>query len=913
MTVEIPQTVLVDARNWEALKPHLIAEIQSGVPYFGFDCETNDARRHEGLNRFMAVNAEGKKASNKKLVFDTNRTDITGFSWYCDESKYAYYLNLMHADVENRIPWSEAKQIVDAVEKNTTPIAHNAPYELTMFRKSLGHNLWDNLVCSMQLAVSLFNADTYAMEDFLKPGLGEISRLFPAVIREFMFYDPAVTKEMTKEQAEIFYKVVAKESDAGHSYNGYIGEITYGYGLKALTKRFLGYEQKTFAEVIGDKAHMGQLTGEEVASYGADDAWVCVKLFKFLLNKMINENPQVLPTFLSQENPMIHVYSEVWGTGVRIDLKKVLYHQAIERKRFADVLRKMKEATKKLLPFPVDPHEKLAKYDTKYNSAKYRANIVNWTSWPNREDDFQQLFQVKCALTKQWAQERCVSEKKITGMSITYYQQVRAFLYDLCGCSFRLYEGKVQSDGETQVIMMERWIKKYETAGVIALNPETKEYEKTETAIDSEWERFDAVRTILKCYRELANSEQTIKLFINMYLNLTDPQTGRVYLSLNSLLNSRRMALSTPNLSQLPKFGDGAYVRSFFLPDEPWVYDLGMKLWVPATPSFEPSPPCDPGYEQVLLSADWSGIELVLIGDASKDKTFAEAYSSLPHGDLHTGTAADLLGYTIPEFKALPNAKQVRNEVGKPANFGYWYSGALGTTAKEQGWTSEFMWKAVERYRNRYPEGEAWRLMTQQHAREWGFVRLPDGHTRIRFESTYTWAGIMRHKFESYGHPTIAKFGELVIKKIQNRSHNQAVNSMIQGTCATLAKRTAIAVRKDIKAREYQAQFKFPVHDEFVYSVAVFQLWSFMQNLWERMCNHPEIVTSLKLDASMAIGLNYQAYNEKTNPKGQIELSELTKLPFIPEARWGKKATEAEVMLICDYLFDRLEVQKCTA
>ena len=48
------------------MQPVLLSKI-STTPFLGFDIETCDPDRHEGLNRFMNVNEEGKKASNKSL------------------------------------------------------------------------------------------------------------------------------------------------------------------------------------------------------------------------------------------------------------------------------------------------------------------------------------------------------------------------------------------------------------------------------------------------------------------------------------------------------------------------------------------------------------------------------------------------------------------------------------------------------------------------------------------------------------------------------------------------------------------------------------------------------------------------------------------------------------------------------
>lgn len=875
MSVEIPVAILVDKRNWEALKEPILAEMRASA-LTGVDIETNDARRHEGLNRLMKVDDDGFKGGTTKLIFDTNRTDVTGFSVYADGQDHAFYINLAHADVDNRIPWSEARQILEAIPSTACHVAHNAPYERTMLGKSLGHKLGSNVICTMQLAVSAFNGDTYDVEDLLRiPGVGGIAKLVPQINREFYSYAPG--DQLTNEQSELLYKVIAKESKSEHSYNGLVKSIAYGFGLKGLTKKFLGYEQMTFDQVLNGKAHMGQLTGEEVAQYGADDAWVAVKLYHKLIDYLMARNPAVIPTFFQQENPMTEVFSEVWGTGVKIDIDRVKEMREFERAKVAGILRTMKAAVKEMLPFPFLVHEKLEKYDAKRNHEKYRDDITRWANMPDSEVDFTQCYQVRTAISKAWAADMGKPESK--GMSITYFQVVRGILYDLLGCSFQLGgDGKIQSDKDAQDKMRSRFIKKAVEAQHIMFDPKDKEqrFPLRLHCSDDEWTRAKNTIIILDSFKALASADTTMKLFINKYLNLTDPDTGRIYPVLNSLLASRRMALAEPNLSQLPKFGGGAYVRSFFKADED---------------------------DHVVFTMDWSSVELVLIGDQSGDPVFALYFGQRPFGDMHSDTAASLLDMEVHVFKAQKNAKQLRTDVGKGANFNYWYSGALGTVADELGLSSETMWEFVEKFRDKFSVAEAWRVGVIQEARDTGLVTLPDGHQRIRFESTGMWANYMRLKAENYG-PPFQRFMELCIKKIQTRSGNQAVNSRIQGTCATLAKRSILKMRNEVIPREkFRARFMFPVHDELVFSVHKSEVWRFKNALHETMCNHPDIVTRLMLDASAAIGLNYQAWHPTQNPRGQIELDELTKLPFIPEDRWGKKATQEEVELVVEYLF----------
>ncbi len=879
--MNIPTAILVDMRNWAVLKDALINEMANSN-MVGIDIETHDNDRHEGLNRLMKVDDDGYKGGNTKLLFDTNRTTITGFSLYADGEDHAWYVNLAHADVENRIPWSEVRPLLQAIKPGCAQIAHNAPYEITMFRKCLGHVVGDNIICTMQLAVTAFNGDTYSVDDFLQPGFGGISKLFPYINKEFYSYQPGDT--LTSDQDELLYKVIAKESKADHSYNGYIKSMAYGYGLKGLVKRFLGYTQITFEEVLNGKAHMGELTGDEVVKYGADDAWCAVKLYHKLIEYLLVNNPAVVPVFFEQENPMTQVFSEVWGEGVKIDIKAVKAQREFERAKVAGTLRVMKAAVNNMLPFPDEPHEKLVKYDPKkYNVEKYRGDVKRWAAIKDSESDFDQLYQVKSALSKAWASDKGLAEPK--GMSINYYQVVRCMLYDLCGCSFQLSQGKIQSDKDAQLKMRERLIKKATDSKWCSWNLKDKiqKFPIRELCDDDTWYRFTNTLIIIDSFKSLADSETTIKLYINNYLNMTDPDTGKIYPVLNSLLASRRMALASPNLSQLAKFGSGGYVRSFFEPDSD---------------------------EEVIMTMDWSSVELVLIGEQSGDPVFALYFGQLPFGDMHSDTAASLLDLEIHVFKQKSDAKQLRTDVGKGANFNYWYSGALGTVANELGLTSDQMWEFVERFRQKFAVAEEWRTGVISDTKASGLVTLPDHHQRIRFESTYTWAGYMRQKAEAYG-PAVQKFIDICIKKIQTRSGNQAVNSKIQGTCATLAKRSILKMRNEVIPREkFKARFMFPVHDELVFSVHRDHVWRFKGALRQTMCDHPDIVKNLMLDASCSIGMNYWAYDEVKNPYGQIELDELTKLPFIPEDRWGQKATEQECELILDYLMSKHKMKE---
>jgi DNA polymerase I-like protein with 3'-5' exonuclease and polymerase domains len=172
---------------------------------------------------------------------------------------------------------------------------------------------------------------------------------------------------------------------------------------------------------------------------------------------------------------------------------------------------------------------------------------------------------------------------------------MRMILHDLVGLPLVYLDGEISSDKEARGKMLIK----------LPSRPATSARSK-----------------ILKCYQRMADVEQTVKLYLTPYTQLMDPETSRVYPSLSSMLATRRMAISFPNVMALSKYSESKYVRGFYLGDDD---------------------------DHVVVSADWSSIELVDIGEKSGDHGFREVFGQLPYGDLHSGAAADCLAVkTLP-------------------------------------------------------------------------------------------------------------------------------------------------------------------------------------------------------------------------------------------------------------------------
>lgn len=884
------QTVLVDRRNIAELKSYIIDKV-SNANLIGIDTETQDENAHAGIKEFR---------KGQRNAFDWNKMVVTGLSLYWPEEEgevaTAYYFNLNHADVENRLDWQDVKDILDAKKFEASWISHNAPFELTVLHNYYGY-LLVNVICTLQMAVSAYGPDQYDRDKFIANQFGEMKTLFNEIESAFSEFDTSKGRNgFNVVQAELFSKIMGKSSDAAFSYNGVVNEVRYGYGLKEAVYSFFDVEMTTYEEVLSrhDAEHMGQLTGEQVAAYGAEDAFWAVKLF-FKLYEFMTENcPETITPFFEQENPMIYVFAEIRETGIRINLPAVEARRDVERHNFAEAIRALRLSARKLLPFPEELNERLAKYDSWYGpnpkkpndppkGPQHRARLEQWINGENVEDDFEQCMQVSSSVSSAWA------GRKVNEINLTYYYQSRLFMYDLCRVEKPIvYKGKIQSDAETRGTMKERF--------QFALRDATDEDEKI---------RLQNCIDLMNKLGEIAAIEQRMKLYLNTYMLLTDPDTQRMYPEVSSMLATRRMAASNPNTMQLAKRGESTYVRGFYLPD----YD-----------------------NHVFIAPDWSQIELVLVGEFSGDPEFKVAFGQTPYQDLHLGAAADVLSVMIPEvtydmLKSMhkmevqdlppallvkPNGEALspkdakkfwRTEVGKGSNFNYWFSGALSTVGDKLGWSPEQMWAATEAYRERFKVAEEWRVGLIEQAKWDGYVMLPDGHRRTRWEVTHEWATIASRMFENFNLPGVNKFGEQMIKATRTRAANQLVNAKIQGSCATLAKRSILSIKERIKADGFEAFFKMPIHDELVYSVHKDQAVDFIKMIRHEMANHPSIVSNLKIDCSVAIGRTFEPFNDKKFPHCLIEIDEAPELDFIPETMWGGKLDDAAIQTCVERMF----------
>lgn len=924
---------LVTKDNYDQVMGRILRLCAQHKPLVGLDIESEDGDRHAGLNEFMRLDPKSLKYKNpKKLVFDVQRTNITGFSLYLDQDHTCYYFNTGHADVENRIALDQVIPALEYIKQHCTYIIHNACFEIGMLNATWGFDVGKNYICTLTMAVSGYNDDEYPLLRYKANGLGGIKQLMPKLKKAFLAYRDG--QEMTGEQQDLVHSILGKQSVSSWSYNGLVRESRYGYGLKEAVKSWFGHKMDTFKDTLNGKAHMGLLTSQEACVYGADDAYWCVRLFYAIYDFMMATNPQVFNTFLQQENPMPRIFAKSWIRGMPVNKRNIDKREASERANYAEALRDLQKAIRAVLPFDEEPKWRMVFRQDKWylgknNDAylKYR-NRVKAFAEQNFETDEDIILAVSGPITDKLCRDLQRPLKK-NAANFAHYMMQRTLLHDLCNLPFIFIKGDLKTDKEARGKLKER-VAELKESTELSVQELVRYIEKTQGRKPTESElqgihtlalanqnwflnKGDAVIALLEALNTIATVETRIKLFINPYLMLTDPDTNRMYPMIRSELNTRRMSCENPNAMQLAKRGESTYIRGFWLPQNE---------------------------DHVILSLDWSQVELVLVGSASDDPAFAEAYGQIPYKDLHAKAASAAIAVKLPGFSeddfnqlhdpeaaktnfiacwgeagnypfynpatGVPLTKPFKDfrNLGKPVNFGYWFSGGCFTAAEGFGWSAEETFEAADNYRNTFPMAEKWRVATQEFAKNFGYVMLPDGHRRTRFESTMAWFVWWVGEWAKYG---LRELGIFLGKKIQRRAGNQVVNARIQGSGATLAKRSAITMDSEMieEGGQFDAYFLMPIHDELVFSVHKDQAVAFGNYLKQVMCNHPEIVPKLKLDGTCSIGLTLEPYDSEKAPFGQIELDEA---PFIegytPKELEYQPLPDAFRQRVVDYLFE---------
>jgi DNA polymerase-1 len=259
-------------------------------------------------------------------------------------------------------------------------------------------------------------------------------------------------------------------------------------------------------------------------------------------------------------------------------------------------------------------------------------------------------------------------------------------------------------------------------------------------------------------YRELSKLKST---YVDALPGYIHPETGRVHTSFNQTgAATGRLSSSDPNLQNIPvRTPRGEAIRRAFI--------------------------APPGH--VLVTADYSQIELRLLAHLSGDPAFVDAFER--GGDIHRQTAAVIFGVAEGDVTAEMRAR------AKTINFGTIYGQGSFALSRMLSITQDEAKTFIQQYFERFAGVRRWLDATVAEARQRGYVETLFGRRRY----------ITELKDKNFN---IRAFGE-----------RTATNSPLQGSAADLIKIAMIRIHAALPAAGLKTRMLLQVHDELVFEV----------------------------------------------------------------------------------------------
>jgi DNA polymerase I len=237
---------------------------------------------------------------------------------------------------------------------------------------------------------------------------------------------------------------------------------------------------------------------------------------------------------------------------------------------------------------------------------------------------------------------------------------------------------------------------------------------------------------------------------------------GKIHSSFNQTVTTTgRLSSTEPNLQNIPiKYEMGREIRKIFVPDN---------------------------NQSVILSADYSQIELRVLAHIAEDENLISAFIS--GSDIHTKTASEVFGVEVEEVTSLMRGR------AKAVNFGIVYGISDFSLAKDLKIPKSEAKKYMDTYFERYPNVKKYMQDIIVFAREKSYV------TTILNRRRYI--------------PEVSASNK-IMKSLGERL---AMNAPIQGSAADIIKVAMVSVERELKERKLKSSLILQVHDELILNV----------------------------------------------------------------------------------------------
>ncbi len=359
-------------------------------------------------------------------------------------------------------------------------------------------------------------------------------------------------------------------------------------------------------------------------------------------------------------------------------------------------------------------------------------------------------------------------------------------VYEQAGVRFNLASPKQLGEVLFDILKLDAKAKKTKTG----------QYATGEDVLQKMAAKHKIVDDILN-FRELTKLKST---YVDAIPELINPKTGRIHTSYaQAVAVTGRLSSTNPNLQNIPiRTERGREIRKAFVPRDP---------------------------SRILVSADYSQIELRIVAAISGDPNMCEAFKL--GKDIHTATAAKVYG--IDESAV---TKEMRYKA-KSVNFGIIYGqGAFGL-AENLGISRTEAKEIIDNYKKEFPNIQLYMDQQINNAKELGFVETLMGRKRWLRD-------INSSNF------TVRGFAE-----------RNAINSPIQGSAADMIKLAMIKIHSEMKKKHWDSKMILQVHDELVFDATEKELPELKELILSCMKGAMVLPNEVPVEAEVGVGKNW--------------------------------------------------------
>jgi len=305
---------------------------------------------------------------------------------------------------------------------------------------------------------------------------------------------------------------------------------------------------------------------------------------------------------------------------------------------------------------------------------------------------------------------------------------------------------------------------------------------------------YEVVSKILE-YREVTKLKST---YVDALPPLVNPRTGRIHTSFNQAVTATgRLSSTNPNLQNIPiRTEAGTEIRRAFIAGEP---------------------------DCVLLSADYSQIELRILAHISQDENLMEIFRR--DEDLHSAAAVEIFGVSPDDVTS-----KMRS-FAKMVNFGIPYGISDFRLAREMGVSIDEARRYMARYFQRFPKVHDYVKTIPEQARSLGYVETLMGRRRALPEL------------------------QSRAPQLRQAAERMAINTPMQGSAADIIKLAMLKVRESIPKKKLGGKMILQVHDELVLEVPESEAEQTASVVERCMATAYELTIPLKVDVK--VGRNW--------------------------------------------------------